>query len=175
MVLNKRLKKLLIIALAAVTIVWFIALYLHIQGYSRYMLSWHYIYDGIPIYAWRYAPLFIQSALIIFVTWAFVINSTRARRVFEIRWKYVLLITFGLTALSGLYVSHLSRTHSVSISFGFPFPWLAAYKSYLRAPAHWEYVWLEGLFADLLIYGLIAAIAVILYENARCIGKKRED
>ncbi|MCW3977228.1 MAG: hypothetical protein NWE77_04780, partial [Candidatus Bathyarchaeota archaeon] len=37
MVLTKRLKKLLIIALIVVTVVWVIALYLHIQAYNRYI------------------------------------------------------------------------------------------------------------------------------------------
>jgi CHASE3 domain sensor protein len=37
MVFTKSLKRLLIIALVAMTIVWSVALYLHIQGYNRYM------------------------------------------------------------------------------------------------------------------------------------------
>jgi hypothetical protein len=92
LVLKKRSKKLLIIGLVAVTVVWFIALYLHIQDYNRYIQDTmdHYLAIGldedfirdyicffpIPIYAWGYGPVLTTSALSISATWIILIIST---------------------------------------------------------------------------------------------------
>ena len=92
MVLKKRLKKLLIIALVATTMVWFVALYLHIQGYNRYIQGviesfmarfdideararafMQGFWDGRPIWAWRFGPGLILSAFIILLAWVRVI------------------------------------------------------------------------------------------------------
>jgi hypothetical protein len=100
MVLKKRTKKLLIIALGATTMVWFVALYLHIQGYNRYLQDEYasyierfgegggqWLWDSsqeVPTilrffrflgYAWPNGLILIQSALIIFVAWIFVIRA----------------------------------------------------------------------------------------------------
>ncbi len=92
MVLKKRLKKLLIIALVATTMVWFVALYLHIQGYNRYIQGvieffmaefdtdeararWFVegFWDGPTIWAWRFGPGLMLSAVIILFAWVRVI------------------------------------------------------------------------------------------------------
>jgi len=101
MVLKNRLKKLLIIALGATTMVWFVALYLHIQGYNRYLqdeyasyvegygeegarVIWDWTWNDQGIvqrasayftYAWPNGLFLIQLALIIFVAWIFVIRA----------------------------------------------------------------------------------------------------
>ncbi len=101
MVLKKRLKKLLTIALIATTMVWFVALYLHIQGYNRrlqdvyasyverygeegarvlrdYLRSHQTIFERAfaPIgYAWPNGLFLVQSGLIILVAWIFVMRS----------------------------------------------------------------------------------------------------
>jgi uncharacterized membrane protein len=82
------------IALIVATVVWFIALYLHIQGYNRYMQNEieHFMailnvdkagarafvegyWDGPPIWAWRFGPVLTTSALAIFLAWVWVIIS----------------------------------------------------------------------------------------------------
>jgi hypothetical protein len=96
MVLKKRLKKLLIIALVATTMVWFVALYLHIQGYNRYLQDVYASYverfgedfarwfwdqrDVSTIgqyseYAWPNGLVLILSAFTIFVAWIFVMRA----------------------------------------------------------------------------------------------------
>lgn len=91
MVIKKRLKKFLIIALIVVTVVWAVALYLHIQAHNRYIQDgiegWiamgfdeDFIRDyvcwfPIPIYAWKFGPALVISAFIIFLAWVRVIIS----------------------------------------------------------------------------------------------------
>jgi hypothetical protein len=89
---KKRSEKLLIIGLVAVTVVWFIALCLHIQDYNRYIQGEveHFIvlfdtdeagarefmrgyWDGLPIYAWRFGLALVISAFIILLAWVRVI------------------------------------------------------------------------------------------------------
>jgi hypothetical protein len=90
MVLKKRLKKLLIIALIVVTVVWTVALYLHIQAYNRYIQDsierWiargfdedfvRGILDFTPFWIWQFGPALVVSALIIFEAWIGVIILT---------------------------------------------------------------------------------------------------
>ena len=92
MVPMKSSKKLLIIALIAATVVWTVALYLHIQSYNRYIqntidgylargLDEEFIRDYLcffppPIIAWGYGPVLTMSALSIFATWIILIIST---------------------------------------------------------------------------------------------------
>ncbi len=92
MVPMKSSKKLLIIALIAATVVWAIALYLHIQSYNRYIqntidrylargLNEEFIRDYLcffpkPIIAWGYGPVLTTSALSISATWIILIIPT---------------------------------------------------------------------------------------------------
>lgn len=92
MVIKKRTKKLLIITLVAVTMVWLIALFLHIQGYNRYIQGViesfmarldtdeagarafvQDFWDGPPIWAWRFGLVLQLSAVIILFAWVRVI------------------------------------------------------------------------------------------------------
>ena len=87
MVLKKRSKKLLIIALVAVTVVWPIALYLHIQAYNRYKQDMieRWIARGFdedfvrgyvgfqPVVVWGFGGYLVISAFIILFAWVRVI------------------------------------------------------------------------------------------------------
>ncbi len=90
MVPMKSSKKLLIIALIAATVVWAIALYLHIQAYNRYKqdeierwiargLDEDFVrgYVGFKsFWVWQFGPSLVLSALVISEAWIYVIIST---------------------------------------------------------------------------------------------------
>jgi len=74
MVLKKRLKKLLIIAMVVVTAVWAVALYLHIQAYNRAVQdSIKYPDLPQPIIAWQFGGYLVISGIAIFMAWVIVL------------------------------------------------------------------------------------------------------
>jgi FlaA1/EpsC-like NDP-sugar epimerase len=79
----------------------------------------------------------------------------------------ILIIAFVLTLVSGLYISYswwiLDAEH---FYFGFPFHWLVASRSTWFPNAPWHSTFRGDLFfADFLIYGLVATIAMSIYEK----------
>lgn len=79
-VIKVRKKKFLIIALAVVTVVWAVALYLHVQSYNRYVqeLIERYAALGIPpglvdphpILGWQFGGYLVISGIAIFIAWS---------------------------------------------------------------------------------------------------------
>jgi len=79
----------------------------------------------------------------------------------------ILVVTFIFTLLSGLYiVRNLRMEDAEERQFGFPFSWLTAIRSTwsLNMPWHFDFVW-NWFIVDFAIYGIIATIALGIYEE----------
>jgi len=79
----------------------------------------------------------------------------------------ILVVTFILTLLSGLYiVRNLRMEDAEGRQFGFPFHWLTAIRSAwsLNTPWHFTFLW-NWFIVDFAIYGIVATIALGIYEK----------
>jgi len=86
-------------------------------------------------------------------------------------WKWSTILTVAsisgglfLTFLSGLYIVKPFIVDAEIIYFGFPFPWLEAYRSAWKLQMSWRFLflWRQFIF-DFMIYGLFAATAISIY------------
>jgi len=78
------------------------------------------------------------------------------------------------TVLSGLYVVKPYITDAEVIYFGFPFPWLTAWRSAWKEQTSWVYGFLWSRFiVDSAVYGLLVAAALGMYFIS--LSKKRSD
>ncbi len=68
------------------------------------------------------------------------------------------------TVLSGLYVANLPMTDSEVVYFGFPFPWLRAWRSAWKGQTSWVYGFQWSRFiVDSAVYGLLVAATLGMY------------
>ncbi len=68
------------------------------------------------------------------------------------------------TVLSGLYVVNPYTTNAEVVYFGFPFPWLTAWRSAWKEQMSWVYGFLWSRFiVDSAVYGLLVASAIGTY------------
>ena len=78
------------------------------------------------------------------------------------------------TVLSGLYAVKPLITDAEVVYFGFPFPWLTAWRSAWKGQPSWVYGFLWSRFiVDSAVYGLLAAAALSIYFKSQ--SKRRPD
>jgi len=79
----------------------------------------------------------------------------------------ILVIAIVLTLVSGLYISYSWWILDAEfVYFGFPFHWLVAGRSTWLPNTPWRFTFRgDSFFADFLIYGLVATIAMSIYER----------
>jgi len=78
----------------------------------------------------------------------------------------ILVVTFVLTLLSGLYIVRPLILDAEERQFGFPFQWLIALRSTwsLNMPWHFTFLW-NWFIVDFAIYGLPVTMALGIYEK----------
>jgi len=79
----------------------------------------------------------------------------------------ILVVTFIFTLLSGLYIVYPRNIMDAEKrQFGFPFSWLTAIRSTwsLNMPWHFDFLW-NWFIADFAMYGIVATIAMGIYEK----------
>lgn len=86
----------------------------------------------------------------------------------------ILVLTFILTLLSGLYIERPSESYTilrlnivqvVEWRLGFPLQWLIARSTWqLNTPWHFTFLW-NWFIADFAIYAIIVTIAMVIYER----------
>jgi len=96
------------------------------------------------------------------------------------RWSVILTVAgvsggLFLTLLSGLYTVKPFVMDAEIIYFGFPFAWFKAVRStWGRPPLSWQYFFFwQDFFIDVMIYGLLTAVALYLYSITITAGRKQ--
>ena len=90
------------------------------------------------------------------------ISTLKSRRIF----LNILVFAFLFTLVSGFYIEIPLILDAEIIRLGFPLHWLTAGRSTLWGIKTWQFFFLWYWFiVDLAIYGLLIAIAVVIYEK----------
>ena len=88
---------------------------------------------------------------------------------YYLKWQTTLAVAsiiggLFLTVLSGLYIVKPFFIDGEIIYFGFPFPWLTAWRSAWKGQTSWVYGFLWSRFiVDSAVYGLLVAAALGMY------------